>query len=95
MEELIPADCTDLTITTDAGSLTEDEEDQVCELETTSRSELVSAAYFAIVGSEEVDAALLGKEYEKMKRRILKKSLRIIDCIIGEMHDELFEDEEG
>ncbi|MDB5192636.1 MAG: hypothetical protein JWQ96_2199 [Segetibacter sp.] len=66
-------------------------EDSV-EFETTSRTEYISSAYYAIAAVSELDTELMPDEDRKRKRNILRKSLRIIDNIISELDAELFDE---
>jgi hypothetical protein len=78
----------DLTIKDDAYEPFEES----AEFETTSRSEYISSAYYAIAAVSELDTELMLPEDRKRKRDIMRKSLRIIDNIISELDGELFED---
>jgi flagellin-specific chaperone FliS len=69
-----------------------DSSDDTIEFETTSRTEYISSAYYAIAAVSELDTELMSEEDKKRKRDILRKSLRIIDNIISELDGELFED---
>jgi hypothetical protein len=66
-------------------------EDSV-EFETTSRTEYISSAYYAIAAVSELDVEIMSPEDRRMKKNILRKSLRIIDNIISELDGELFDD---
>jgi hypothetical protein len=66
--------------------------DDSVEFETTSRSEYISSAYYAIAAVSEIDTALMSYEDKKRKKDIVRKSLRIIDNIISELDGELFEE---
>lgn len=68
------------------------EETEEIEVEFTSRAEYIASCYNAIAAADSVDA--ITQEDQRRKKRIFRKSLRIIDSLITEMHDELFEDEE-
>jgi len=68
-------------------------EDEI-EVETTTRSDYITAAYFAISSVEGMDTQIMSREDSKRIKRIIRKSIKIIDDCISEMHDELFEDEE-
>ena len=46
--------------------------------EPTRESEYIASAYNAIMAVQEVDMTLLGKQYEAMKVRVIKKCLRIV-----------------
>ena len=67
--------------------------DDSIEFETTSRSEYISSAYYAIAAVSEIDTELMGPEDKKRKKEIVRKSLRIIDNIISELDGELYDDE--
>jgi hypothetical protein len=66
--------------------------EETAEFETTSRSEYISAAYYAIAAVSELDTEIMHPEDRKRKRDIMRKSLRIIDNIISELDGELFEE---
>jgi hypothetical protein len=71
----------------------ENEEDFVeAEIEFTSRGEYIAAAYNAIAAVEGLNDMTM--EDNKRKKRIMRKSVKIIDSIISEMYDELFEEDE-
>jgi len=76
----------------------EKKEDIVAEAEVdveyTTRTDYISCAFYSISAVEGLDVGLMTKEDAKRIKRILRKSLRIIDDCINEMHDELFEDDE-
>jgi hypothetical protein len=63
------------------------------EYEPTTRTDYISSAYFAISSVEAFDTALMSKEDSKRIKRIIRKSIRIIDECINELHDEIFEDD--
>ena len=65
--------------------------EEYAEFETTSRSEYISAAYYAIAAVSELDTEIMMPEDRKRKKDILRKSLRIIDNIISELDGELFD----
>jgi len=68
-------------------------EDEI-EVETTTRSDYITAAYFAISSVEGMDTQIMSREDSKRIKRIIRKSIKIIDDCISEMHDELFEEDE-
>lgn len=78
----------DLTIKDDAYEPFEES----AEFETTSRSEYISSAYYAIAAVSELDTEMMLPEDRKRKRDIMRKSLRIIDNIISELDGELFDE---
>jgi hypothetical protein len=59
--------------------------------ETTTRSDLISCAYYAISAVEDIDLTLVSKIEANKIRRIKKQSLEIIAEVIGEMHAEIFD----
>lgn len=71
---------------------TEGQEIEDVEVETTSRADYVAACYNAISAMDGLD--LFTKQDAIRKARIIRKSVRIIDDIISELYDELFEDDE-
>lgn len=62
--------------------------------ETTTREDYIGCAYNAIAAVEGLDTGMMNKTDALRVKRILKKSLRIIDECVTEMYDELFEDDE-
>jgi hypothetical protein len=62
--------------------------------ETTTRSDLISCAYYAMSAVEDIDLTLISKIEANKIRRIKKQSLEIIAEVIGEMHAEIFDTEE-
>ena len=80
----------DLIIKDEANEPLED----AIEFETTSRSEYISSAYYAIAAVSEIDTELMQPRDKKRKKEIIRKSLRIIDNIISELYGELFEAED-
>ena len=80
----------DLIIKDEANEPLED----AIEFETTSRSEYISSAYYAIAAVSEIDTELMQPRDKKRKKKIIRKSLRIIDNIISELDGELFEAED-
>lgn len=58
--------------------------------EPTRDSEYIAAAYNAIMAVQEVDMTLLGKQYEAMKVRVIKRCLRIVNHAINDLYDEMF-----
>jgi len=61
------------------------------ESETTTRSDLISCAYYAYSAVEDIDLTLLSKIEANKIRRIKRQSLDIIAEVIGEMHAEIFD----
>ena len=80
----------DLIIKDEANEPLED----AIEFETTSRSEYISSAYYAIAAVSEIDTELMQPRDKKRKKKIIRKSLRIIDNIISELYGELLEAED-
>jgi hypothetical protein len=62
--------------------------------ETTTRSDLISCAYYAISAVEDIDLTLVSKMEANRIKRIRRQSLDIIAEVIGEMHAEIFDVEE-
>ena len=61
------------------------------EAETTTRSDLISCAYYAISAVEDIDLTLTSKIEANKIRRIRRQSIDIIAEGIGEMHAEIFD----
>lgn len=61
------------------------------EAETTTRSDLISCAYYAYSAVEDIDLTLLSKIEANKIRRIKRQSIDIIAEVIGEMHAEIFD----
>jgi UTP:GlnB (protein PII) uridylyltransferase len=62
--------------------------------ETTTRSDLISCAYYAISAVEDIDLTLVSKIEANRIKTIRRQSLDIIAEVIGEMHAEIFDVEE-
>lgn len=62
--------------------------------ETTTRSDLISCAYYAISAVEDIDLTLVSKIEANRIKTIRRQSLDIIANVIGEMHAEIFDIEE-
>jgi len=70
-----------------------DKIEEEIEVELTSRADYITSAYFAISSVEGLDTQIMSKEDAKRVKRILRKSLMIIDDCITEMFDELYEND--
>jgi predicted DNA-binding protein with PD1-like motif len=68
-------------------------EEMEYEVEFTTRAEAVHSACAAIGACQDFDLGLLNPSQARRIKRIKRKSLRIIDVYIGEIYDEMFEDE--
>lgn len=62
--------------------------------ETTSQSELIACAFYAISAVVDIDTALMDREQRGMVERIMKRSLRIIDSCINDLYEAEFEEYE-
>ena len=62
--------------------------------ETTTRSDLISCAYYAISAVEDIDLTLVSKMEANRIKTIRRQSLDIIANVIGEMHAEIFDVQE-
>lgn len=62
--------------------------------ETTTRSDLISCAYYAISAVDEIDLTLISKIEANKIKKIRKQSIEIISNIIDELHSEMFDVEE-
>jgi hypothetical protein len=88
--EIKPQD--DLTLEKSQESALEAEIEEQTEIEYTTRTDYITCAYSAISAVEDMDTGMMTKEDAKRIKRIMRKSLMIIDDCITEMYDELFED---
>ena len=68
-------------------------EEMEYEVEFTTRAEAVHSACAAIGACQDFDLGMLNPTQARRIKRIKRKSLRIIDVYIGEIYDEMFEDE--
>jgi hypothetical protein len=57
------------------------------EFETTTQSELITCSFYAISSVVDLDTAMMGKLEQAMVKRIIKRSLRLIDTCIKELYD--------
>ncbi len=64
------------------------------DVETTTRSDLISCAYYAYSAVEDIDLTLVSKFDANRIKTIKRQSLDIIANVIGEMHAEIFDIEE-
>ncbi len=62
--------------------------------EFTTHSELITCSYFAIAAVSDLDTAMMAKVDAIMIKRIMRKSLKLIDKCIGELYDVEFEPDE-
>jgi len=83
----------DLNLTKENEPVT-DADLEAVEVEYTTRSEYIQCAYFAISAVADMDTGLMNGEEKKRVKRIIRKSLMIIDDCITEMYDELYEDDD-
>jgi len=70
------------------------EETNEAEFETTSHSELISCSFYAIAAVQDLDTALMDREEKAMVKRIIKRSLRLIDTCIKDLYEVEFEEDE-
>jgi hypothetical protein len=68
--------------------------EEEAEFETTSHSELITCSFYAISAVVDMDTALMGREEKAMVKRIMKRSLRLIDSCIKDLYEVEFEDDE-
>ena len=64
------------------------------EFETTSHSELISCSYYAICSVSDLDTAMMSKAESAMVKRIIKRSLRLIDSCIKDLYEVEFDQDE-
>lgn len=64
-------------------------------MEFTTREETIAACYNSIAAVDGIDTEAWGGDmYGKMKRRIQKRCVKILDALVKEMYDETFDDDE-
>jgi hypothetical protein len=73
---------------------TQQPEDELFEVELTTRSEYIAAAFNAIAAVDNFDPQIMNGADQARIRRIKRKALRMIDACLCEMYDEMFEDDE-
>ena len=61
--------------------------EEEAEFETTTQSELISCSFYAISSVVDLDTAMMGKLEQAMVKRIIKRSLRLIDTCIKDLYD--------
>ena len=77
-----------------AEDLLPEEEANEAEFETTSQQELISCGFYAISAVADLDTAMMGKLEQAMVKRIIKRSLRLIDTCIKDLYDVEFGEDE-
>lgn len=73
---------------------TEVELEDDAEFEFTTHEELITCSYFAISAVSDLDTGMMSKIDAIMIKRIIRKSLRLIDKCIGELYEVEFEQDE-
>ncbi len=74
-------------------SAEEETEEEEIEVELTTRAEYIQSAYFAISSVESLDTGIMTKEDARRIKRIIRRSIEIIDDCIQELHNEIYEDD--
>jgi len=69
-------------------------EDELFEVELTTRSEYIAAAFNSLAAVGDFDPQIMNGADQARIKRIKRKALRIIDACLCEMYDEIFEDDE-
>ena len=62
--------------------------------EFTTHEELISCSYYAISAVSELDTGMMSKVDAMMVKRIMRKSLKLIDKCISELYEVEFEQDE-
>lgn len=62
-------------------------------IEFTTCADYITSAYFAISAVDDMDTAIMSKQDELRIKRIRRKAIKIIDSCLGDLYDELFEEE--
>lgn len=63
------------------------------EFETTTQQELISCSFYAISSVVDLDTAMMSKLEQAMVKRIIKRSLRLIDSCIKDLYEVEFGDD--
>lgn len=69
-------------------------EEQQAEFETTTHQELISCSFYAISSVVDLDTALMSKAEAAMIKRIIKRSIRLIDSCIKDLYEVEFDQDE-
>lgn len=69
-----------------------EEPEQEAEFELTTREELIGCSYNCIMAVSDMDTGMMSKIDAMRVKRIIRRSLRILDEMSKEMYDELFDD---
>ena len=73
---------------------TELEQEDDAAFEFTTHEELITCSYFAISAVSDLDTGIMSKIDAIMIKRIMRKSLKLIDKCIGELYEVEFEQDE-
>lgn len=69
------------------------EDGEEYQFEFLSHSDYIQAAYFALSSVDDVDVEIVSDIMRKRIFRIKRKSIKIIDYCLGELYNELFDDD--
>ena len=69
-------------------------EEEDVSFEFTTHAELISCSYYAISAVSELDTGMMSKVDAMMVKRIMRKSLKLIDKCISELYEVEFEQDE-
>jgi hypothetical protein len=72
----------------------EDNIEDEAAFEFTTRQELISCAYYAIASVSDLDTGMMTKADATRIKRIMRRSLKLIDTCINELYETEFEDDE-
>ena len=64
------------------------------EFETTSQSEIIASSFYAISAVSDIDTALMSKAESAMIKRIIKRSIRLIDSCIKDLYEVEFDQDD-
>ena len=59
------------------------------------RYDIISECHTALASLEMLDPSMLGKKAERQVRNIRRRCLDVLDYYVKELHDEIFEEDEG
>lgn len=71
-----------------------EEQEEEIYFETTSQSEIIASSFYAISAVSDLDTAMMSKTEAAMVKRIMKRSLRLIDSSIKDLYEMEFDQDE-
>jgi hypothetical protein len=72
----------------------EDNIEDEAAFEFTTRQELIACSYYAIASVSDLDTGMMTKADANRIKRIIRRSVKLIDTCINELYDTEFEDDD-